>query len=575
MSSAPDPRGLRRRPNPSADGGVVGGGIPGGRGVPSPGTVPRRSATWFLPVVLLLSLVGLILYSSWSSLAPATPVRLTPVVVKPERPQEGAPRGESSPTTAEHQGDPVGRGAVAFQAPGWLEPDPHPNSVAALTAGVVDKVLVLEGDTVARGQVLVTLIDEDARLARDLAEAVLQGKRSRVSAAEATLRAAEAELDTLVGPRERVARTRAGLVRVESEQLQLDARIQAAAAEVAAIGDEFARKSRLVGTEVVSKAEVERLRLRLESTRAALAAVEAEREVLAAAEVAAKAASEAAARDLELLIAERRAVELAVASLAESQAAVVAAEAERDIRQLALERTKVRSPVSGVVLQRMVVPGDTLVAAGPTDRAAVMQLYDPERMQVRVDIPLTNAGLVVLGQHAEIVVDALPDDIFTGTVIRVVHFADIAKNTVEVKVSVDAPKPVLKPNMLARVRFLESGSALGSQGDAEPGPGGGLRLFAPADTLISVGADAAGDGSAREGVVVDGANAAVFVATRNRSGALRAVRTPVRVGARGQDPDPSGYVEILGGLRPGDQLVVQPPADLLTGDFLKLEGGTP
>ena len=92
--------------------------------VPMP---PRRWATRvLLPGPIVVAVLGLLAYSAWDSLVPATEVRAVPVVVK-------AVAGTSP-------------GSVTVQAPGWLEPDPHAFYVSALTGGVVSEVLVLEGE---------------------------------------------------------------------------------------------------------------------------------------------------------------------------------------------------------------------------------------------------------------------------------------------------------------------------------------------------------------------------------------------------------------------------------------------
>ncbi len=72
-------------------------------------------------------------------------------------------------------------------------------------------------------------------------------------------------------------------------------------------------------------------------------------------------------------------------------------------------------------------------------------------------MPLADAAKVGVGQKAKIVVDVLPDEEFTGHLSRIVHKADIEKNTLQVKVAIDNPSPQLKPEMLARIKFMGSG----------------------------------------------------------------------------------------------------------------------
>ena len=56
------------------------------------------------------------------------------------------------------------KGQLLFQASGWIEPDPFPIYVTSLYSGVVEKVHILEGQSIKQGEIIATLIDEDARL---------------------------------------------------------------------------------------------------------------------------------------------------------------------------------------------------------------------------------------------------------------------------------------------------------------------------------------------------------------------------------------------------------------------------
>ncbi len=73
---------------------------------------------------------------------------------------------------------------------------------------------------------------------------------------------------------------------------------------------------------------------------------------------------------------------------------------------------------------------------------------------MRVDVPLVDAGKISVGQEAEIVVEVLPDKPFSGTVTRVMHEANIQKKHSGGQLFWGPPDPVLRPEMLARVKFL-------------------------------------------------------------------------------------------------------------------------
>src|SRR5438046_2519026 len=74
-------------------------------------------------------------------------------------------------------------------------PRPTPILVTALAEGVVDKLLVVEGQEVQAGAVVAHLIDVDARLALKAAKADLQLRQAELNGAQAALQAARTNSD--------------------------------------------------------------------------------------------------------------------------------------------------------------------------------------------------------------------------------------------------------------------------------------------------------------------------------------------------------------------------------------------
>ncbi len=171
--------------------------------------------------------------------------------------------------------------------------------------------------------------------------------------------------------------------------------------------------------------------------------------------------------------------------------------------------------------------------------AVVAKLYDPVRLQVGVDVPLADAAKVGRGQRALVVVEVLPEQVFTGQVTRITNLADIQKNTLEVKVALDEPSPLLKPDMLARVRFLAAALA------EDTGPAVGLSVFAPASAIDQ--------------------NAAWVVAGYDGETGTARRRTVRTTGA-----EEDGWLEIESGLQPGDLLVSAGAGTLQDGQRVRV-----
>jgi len=112
--------------SPKADLAVLSRSQPRGSEIPPPGT--RWKTRVAVPLALLTLFAGLLAYTGRDLIWPAREVRIVPVVVK-----------RAAETS----------GGTIFQAAGWVEPDPFPIYVTALSSGVVDKVHVLEGQHVS------------------------------------------------------------------------------------------------------------------------------------------------------------------------------------------------------------------------------------------------------------------------------------------------------------------------------------------------------------------------------------------------------------------------------------------
>ena len=147
-----------------------------------------------------------------------------------------------------------------------------------------------------------------------------------------------------------------------------------------------------------------------------------------------------------------------------------------------------------------------------------------------------------VGQKAEIVPDVLPDRTFSGVVTRIVHEADIQKNTLQVKVAIEDPAPELKPEMLARVRFISPRREVTGQTATE-------RVFAP---VQAVGAEA-------------GKTVTVWVADLSSNVARR---REVTLGA----VTLGELIEVSSGLNAGDRIIISPTDDLADGQRIRLKG---
>jgi len=477
---------------------------------------------WFarilLPTVILGTTAALLFAAGYDTLAPATAVRVAPVVQK----------------TATG----VQPGSAIVQAAGWVEPDPFEIAVSALADGIVEEVLVLESESVEEGRVLVRLVDDDARLELQQAEAALALAEADLQTARAELAAAETDWEHPVELERATATSAARLKELRAKLTQVDAEIKADAAILAEAESAFQRLDELLREDDVgTQAEVDKEQARFEAQSAKVQAKRSERETVVAAIAGVEAEVRAAKESLRLRTQDRERLDKAKAALAQAQAQVEVTRVAREVKALQLERMEIRSPADGVVMRRLTTPGAKVVRmADNPNSSQVVHLYDPERLQVRVDVALADAALVNLGQKAEITVETFPDTVFNGAVSRVTHEANIQKNTLEVQVAITDPLPGLRPEMLARVKFLSIPSA--------GGDGSQMALHAH-----------------RAAVMENDSGAYVLAVDTVRGDRGVVTWHPVETAIqRGSD-----WVLIVSGVKLGDRLVLNPPVDLSDG----------
>jgi multidrug efflux pump subunit AcrA (membrane-fusion protein) len=113
-----------------------------------------------------------------------------------------------------------------------------------------------------------------------------------------------------------------------------------------------------------------------------------------------------------------------------------------------------------------------------SDGSTVVTLYQPESLQVRADVRFENLPLVQLGQRVLIANPALNQPL-TGTVLFINSEADIQKNTLEVKIGIDRPVELLKPEMLVDATFLAD------EDGPKPSDRETARLFAPSRIVLN------------------------------------------------------------------------------------------
>jgi HlyD family secretion protein len=228
-----------------------------------------------------------------------------------------------------------------------------------------------------------------------------------------------------------------------------------------------------------------------------------------------------------------------------AEAAVAQAEADLAYAEAQLQNTFIRAPFSGVVVKKMAEVGESVAPIPPgvnisTSSGAIVALADLATLEVEADVAEANVAKVKNGQPAEVTVEAIPDRRYRAVLRQVIPTADRTKATVMVKVTILDKDKDLKPEMSAKVTFLE------------PEKKGPSPASATAPVVLVP----------RESVVSRDGKPTVFLVREGKAQARA-----ILLGTERKD-----QVIVKEGLAGGETLVARPQDDLRDGTPVKLKG---
>lgn len=141
-------------------------------------------------------------------------------------------------------------------------------------------------------------------------------------------------------------------------------------------------------------------------------------------------------------------------ALAAAQASVVSAEASVAKAKQNRRNAEIRAPIDGIVIERTVEEGQTIVASFNTPRLLVLA-ESLEHMEILVDVDESDIGLIRSGMPVAFVVPAYPEQVFTGVTESIRLQPQTIQNVVTYTVVVRAEnvEGKLLPGMTATVDF--------------------------------------------------------------------------------------------------------------------------
>jgi HlyD family secretion protein len=330
--------------------------------------------------------------------------------------------------------------------------------VSSQVSGQVKEILVDHNDGVKEGQPIALLDPE-------LFNTRVEQARAEVDVAADAVRIAQEEVTT----------AEAVVNRAIAERAKAEADSKRYEVMIGLTRQRFERKSLLVKSGAVSTSDTDDARAAYETALADSGA----------------AAAQVASQDARILEAK---TQLAVARsrVAHSEAQVRRSQAALHQAEVELDRTVIRAPMNGIVIDRSVAAGQTVAASfqAPT----LFSIGDLRAVNVEIAVDEADIGGLRVGQNVTFSVDAYPDKAFVGRITQIRKSPHTKESVVTYTVVAAANNDdlLLFPGMTAKADIITGdipdalqvpSAALRYQPQGVPQPSGS-RVWVPAGQAI-------------------------------------------------------------------------------------------
>ena len=269
--------------------------------------------------------------------------------------------------------------------------------VYAKSVGQAKELLIHEGKSVNKDDILIRLDDEQVRL--------------QVAQARATLDSAQASLE----------KVKAGARPQEISQAEAamrQARINLDSAE-----ENYLRMKKLYSEGAVSEQQHDQAKTQFDISEAQYQAAHESYKLVR---------EGASAEDIRTV-----------------EAQVRQAQSSLEIAQAQLNNSVIKAPISGKITAISVKTGEIVSSAVP-----LLSIIDVSELYITTGISEKNIASVQVGQEAEIIIDAFPQEKFFGVVATKGVMVDPASRTMEIKIKIIEPHIDIPPGVFSRANIL-------------------------------------------------------------------------------------------------------------------------
>lgn len=204
------------------------------------------------------------------------------------------------------------------------------------------------------------------------------------------------------------------------------------------------------------------------------------------------------------------------------------ARASLALARLELSYTNITAPISGVVAQRMVKPGNLVTLNSP-----VFRIVDNSRLEAVLNVPEREMAVLKQGMPLRMLVDAVPGRVFDGKVDRLSPVMDASTGTFRVVCTFQGNE-VLRPGMFGRIEVV----------------------YDQRNNVLTM---------PRTALLEDEGETAVYVVRSNK-----AVKVPVKLGYSNGE-----FAEIIAGLKEGENVITAGKVAVRDGTEVQVLGAKP
>lgn len=365
-----------------------------------------------------------------------------------------------------------------LRPPGDYIGNTTPYRTASVRSQVEGRLLSLNldvGDRVNRGQIIGQLDDVLLMTALQQAEAELATSQSEVARAMTQVSNAQAQVEK---------------ARLEHIQAQADSQ----------------RQQKLLKEGAISEQSAQQVRTKAQTTQKVLQAT------------------------IEQVRTEKQSISAAQGRVFAKQAAVKAAKERRSYSRLI-------SPITGVVAEKVTEPGNLLQPGNE-----VLKIADLSRIKVVVQVSELELAKIQVGQSVQVRLDAFPGQTIIGRVARISPSADPTARLIPIEVVIPNSGGKISSGLLARVNFTTQ---------------------TPQRVVISQTAINQNNQNDQQTQSENSASTVFIV--KETDGKTKVQERPVTLGKTAD-----GKVEILSGLQPGETYVFRSSKPLTDGEIVKL-----